>query len=109
MLHDLRRGVAIGVYSRSLGPGLSIERSRDKGSESDIDMRDATRTSCCVSRSGRAQPGSAGDIEDSAVPGTMTSVPLTIPFRQKGASMSTDVADRIESSIDIKQGKSASS
>ena len=67
-------------------------------------MRDATRTSCCVSRSGRAQPGSAGDIEDSAVPGTMIFVPSTIPFRQKGASMSTDLVDRIESSIDIRQG-----
>ena len=52
--------------------------------------------------------GSAGHIEDSPWPGTMTFVPSTIPFRQKGASMSTDVADRIESSIDIKQGKSAS-
>ena len=40
-------------YRRSLGPGLSIERSRDKGLESDVDMRDATRTSCCVSRGGR--------------------------------------------------------
>jgi len=27
-------------YRRSLGPGLSIERSRDKGLESDVDMRD---------------------------------------------------------------------
>ena len=61
-------------YRRSLGPGLSIERSRDKGLESDVDMRDATRTSCCVSRGGRAQPGSAGHIEDSAMPGTMTLV-----------------------------------
>jgi hypothetical protein len=58
---------------------------------------------------GRAQPGSAGHIEDSAVPGTMTFVPSTISFHQKGASMSTDVVDRIESSIDIKRGKSASS
>ena len=99
-------GVALLVewYRRSLGPGLSIERSRDKGLGSDVDMRDATRTSCCVSRSGRAQPGSAGHIEDSAVPGTMTFVPSTISFHQKGASMSTDVVDRIESSIYIKQG-----
>ena len=30
--------------------------------ESDVDMRDTTRTSCCVSRGGRVQPGSAGRI-----------------------------------------------
>ena len=42
-------------YRRSLGPGLSIERSRDKGLESDVDMRDATRTSCCVSWGGRGR------------------------------------------------------
>lgn len=95
-------------YRCSLGRGLSIERSRDKGLESDVDMRDATPTSCCVSRGGRAQPGSAGHIEDSGVPRTMTLVSSTISFHQKGASMSTDLVDRIESSIDIKQGKSAS-
>ena len=96
-------------YRRSLGPCLSIERSRDKGLESDVDMRDATRTSCCVSRGGRAQPGSAGHIETAPYQGTMAFVPSPISFHHKGASMSTDVADRIESSIDIKQGKSASS
>lgn len=48
-------GVALQLewYRCSLGPGLSIERSRDKGLESDVDMRDATPTSCCVSRGGR--------------------------------------------------------
>jgi len=66
-------------------------------------MRDATRTSHCESRSGRAQPGSAGDIEDSAVPGTDHFCAVNHPFHQRAASMSTDVVDRIESSIDIKK------
>ena len=104
-------GVALLVewYRRSLGPGLSIERSRDKGLESDVDMSDATRTSCCVSAGRAGATRLRRSNRDSTVPGTMTLVPSTISFHQKGASMSTDVADRIESSIDIKQGKSASS
>jgi hypothetical protein len=61
-------------YRRSLGPGPSIERSRDKGLESDVDIRDATLTRAASRGAGGAQPGSAGHIEDSAMPGTMTLV-----------------------------------